>query len=58
MRNNYLNLTVMGLTLVIISLVTLDGNGVFQYLIAGAGLILSAFAAFRLLINEKKESGT
>ncbi|MDQ0160658.1 hypothetical protein [Alkalibacillus salilacus] len=58
MDNAYLPLTMLGLMLVMIALGFLDGVGLIQYLVAGAGVVLSAVGTFKLLRHERKEKET
>lgn len=52
MREKYLAFSTIGLVLTTISLLALEG--LFQYLIMGLGLVLLAFAAFKLLVTTPK----
>ncbi|MDQ0160726.1 hypothetical protein [Alkalibacillus salilacus] len=58
MDNAHLTLTMIGLMLVMIASAFLDGIGLIQYLVAGAGVVLSAVGTFKLLRHERKEKET
>lgn len=54
MQNRYLAVSIVGLFLIVLPVLLLDGGAV-QYALVGIGLILAAFAAFRLLTSRQRE---